>query len=290
MNERDANTIISGAREALLSVSSGEDVAAYYFDELARFLTYGCDEAEKFLSLYRKMKEEIFASLNVNSSACVSLISHFCRAVCRYSDEKGRKISISDFFESEELTGGRITYVRNALSDEAYRIFERVVENASVEYSGSFASACEEVYYGRVPYCILPYENSEEGALSGFMRLINKYELYPHYVCSCASEGTVTRFALLGRAPCIIADKKREMRVRVSFHGLECGALSGVSHAASALGLSLIKTESVPLRWDEGRYGVSITFSANSENALPYLLYLAIEISECSDKAIYYKI
>ncbi len=288
MKLRDKEVIVKEAKKALFGIADNGVLASYYIDELARFLVYGCDSNEDFFSLYEEMMSEILPSGGL-TCAEHSLIAELCRGICRYSAEKGRRIGLSDFFESDEALGTRIVYVKNAISDEAYRKFEAVIKNATVEYLPSFASACEEVYYGRSPYCILPYENSEEGTLAGFMRLINKYELYPHFVCSCGGEGGVTHLALLGRAPSV-REENLEMRVRVSLSLLDGVTLAKVVTAASTLGIKLIKTESVPLRWNEGRYGETLTFSADTEGAVPFLIYLSLAAPECSDKAIYYKI
>ncbi len=281
--ERDKTAIMSSAYAVAKKLDSALDIGLYSMDELARLLVYGCDAEDDFITSYSQVRE----CMPRRQSA---LSAHFCRAVCAYCSERKTALPLSRFFEGESVDGARVMYVKNAISDEAYRAFSGVLQNASVSYAQSFAHACEEVYYGRVPYCILPYENSEEGVLSGFMRLIHKYELYPHYVCSCKGENGTTGMALLGRSPCIKIESGLQMRVRVSFYSLDGSTLANVLEVAGAMNLQLIKTDSVPVSWDEGRYGAAVILSADRESVIPFLIYLALEVPECSDKAVYYKI
>ena len=200
-------------------------------------------------------------------------------------------MGLSDFFESESITENRVTYVKNLMSDEAYRMFGDVLDRAAVTYAVNFVSACEDVYYGRIPFCILPLENTEEGNLTGFMRLIRKYELYPHLVCSCRGENGVTKLALLGRNPCSLSRENLKMTVRASFYGATGEIISDVISVASNLGLTLVKTESEPIPWDEGRYGEIISFASEDiGGAYAFLMYLSFDVTECSDKAVFYEI
>jgi hypothetical protein len=80
------------------------------------------------------------------------------------------------------------------------------------------------------------------------------------------------------------------MMVRTSFYGDNGQVLSDVILAAMSLGLTLIKTESEAVPWDDGRYGQIITFGANEESVMPFLTYLALEVPECSDKAVFYEV
>lgn len=281
--ERDKQVVLSSISDTAKSLADTIDIGLYNIDELARLLVYGCDGEDDFLAIYRDARE----CFKERQSA---LIAHFCRAVCTYCAERGIELPLSRFFEAEDDGGARVAYVKNAISDEAYRAFSGVLENASVTYLPSFSAACEEVYYGRVPYCILPYENSEEGVLSGFMRLMHKYELYPHYVCSCRGENGTTGMALLGRFPCTKEENGLQMRVKVSFYSLDGAMLADVLAVAGAMNLQLIKTDSVPVSWDEGRYGGVVTLSADKESVIPFLIYLALEVPECSDKLVYYQL
>ena len=62
MKLRDKEVIVKEAKKALLGIADNGVLASYYIDELARFLVYGCDSNEDFLSLYEEMMSEILPS------------------------------------------------------------------------------------------------------------------------------------------------------------------------------------------------------------------------------------
>lgn len=84
--------------------------------------------------------------------------------------------------------GSRICYFRNRFSDRAYLSFEKAVKNASAFYAGDVASACEEVYFGRADYCVIPIESRADGIMPRFIGLIQKYELYIAGACKVTDE------------------------------------------------------------------------------------------------------
>ena len=234
------------------------------------------------------------------SAETVSL-SYFCASVCAAAEEAGRKLGASDFFDRDALpVNSKIAYVRNAFSDEAYEIFSRVVPNSSVVYPGSFVAVCEEVYYGRAGYCILPYETLAEGSLSGFQRMIRKYDLYPVFTCSVQgaqntqSGQNLTRFALLSRG-CIpslqnygeLGGLSSRKYVRITLDNPEKGVLSQIGIAAAVLGLESAKIESVPVSWDGDRYSYIMNFKLLTDDPCPFLLYLEMEVQECSEVCIF---
>ncbi len=285
--ERDKRTLKGNLRECTEQMSKTAELGKYHMDEIAYLAIYGCDTEEQFLAAYSDIKE----GLGLEGAAGAPLLACLCRSICAHAEKRGRKLSFSDFFDAEPSSDAQVTYVKNAISDEAYRVFSEVLENASVTYAPSFVTACENVYYGRVQYCILPQENSDEGNLSGFMRLARKYELYPHYICTVRGESSATKLALLGREPCAAAlGEQKGLRLRVSLYSPSCKSLAAVACAAGELGLTLVKTESAPLEWDGQRYAQSFVFSADGADVVPFLIYLALEVSDCSDKSVYYEL
>lgn len=66
-------------------------------------------------------------------------------------------ITISDFLPSEPRSE-EFTYVRNALSDEAYDVFCENFTDPRVKYSSSFRECAQTVTDGRASYCLLPLE------------------------------------------------------------------------------------------------------------------------------------
>ena len=115
-----------------------------------------------------------------------------------------RSLWLEFFFSGSEEPNrssfNRISYQRNRYTDEAYEQFAALLPEPRASYAHSFRSVCEDVYNGLCEYCILPLENSAEGRLTSFSRLIAEYEMKIAAVCDVrVGEDRVTRFALLRR-------------------------------------------------------------------------------------------
>ncbi len=72
---------------------------------------------------------------------------------------------------------GRTSYLRNVYTDRAYRVFSALHGKMTAAYSTGYVPACEEVYYGRSAYVILPLYSSTDGRPITFHRMLAKYEL-----------------------------------------------------------------------------------------------------------------
>ena len=95
----------------------------------------------------------------------------------------------------------RISYQKNSYADEAYQQFSKLLDEARAAYASGFQAVCEEVYNGLSEYCILPVENSAEGRLGSFARLIRRYDLKIAATCDVQTdEDKITRFALLRKS------------------------------------------------------------------------------------------
>lgn len=236
-----------------------------------------------------KIKVNI-AEDTVNSSILL------CSDLCRLMRERGAPIKFPDFFpQSETVSGTRIAYLRSPYSDAALRVFSEVIDNPPISTPRDFAGVCEEVYYGRCRYCILPVETSDEGSLSGFRRLVAKYELCPVLSCSIATaNGTqTTRFSLFSknveRIPRIGKGGRSRGREIFSFR-LDAPTDESLNKTMKALhmyGLRVLTVNSTPVAWDEGRY--SFEFSAECDNGEldSMLLFLTLEIPEYTPIGLY---
>ncbi len=273
----------------------------------------GDDETEApissaaFTEEYRNVSSSLFCtemekSLSVSSefiSSCGRSFATECRALlCRYLTELSQNTSKpinSDMFLPHDTTHPepKIAYVKNAYSEAAYRIFSSALPRCTVSYPDSFASACEEVYNNRAGFCILPYETSDDGALSGFRQLIIKYELVQVMSCSVslnAQNGSSrsTRFALLSKDPCPhIIPKAAPRFLKIIIDNPSSGLLSDIYAVAEFNGLRHVKSESTPVAWDSERYSCAVTFSLGMLDPAAFLLYLALEVPQATADSIY---
>jgi len=301
MNENDLDAVTRNCEKAQNRIAKAYEIARYHVYELAYLLSDAALDREKtlgeeFFAAYKEVRRRLYSaegSQTAPHSELAGALASFCSAVCDICAERGRPLSPVELAETEsEPENSKIAYMRNSVSDEAYRIFSTAVKNASVVYPESFAAVCEEVYYGRTGYCILPYETSEEGTLSGFTRLIRKYELCPNMVCSVPTEQGVTRFVLLGRGQYASAYSVRCKRryLRTTVFAAEQAAFSRLCGVAGELKAVIRKTESIPVAWNDGRYAITVTFELPDSAISPFLLYLALEMPECDGTAVYAEI
>ena len=290
--------------ESLTGVSDSHDVNLYRFKELAEEIALKAepsDSIEDLKTKYEAVRERVLATFNdslglrasgfadaSDEAARAISLGYFFKTLCDEAERLGAKIKTEALFATEfSPESHRIAYIKNAISDEAYRKFSQYMKKPSVVYPTSFLAVCEEVYYGRVDYCILPYETSDEGILSGFMKLIRKFELVPSCICSVKGDKNVTKLALLGRGYSSDFSFTKKKYLKTTVDSVDRFSLLRLFSVAESMNLTPCKSESVPVSWNEGRYGISVTFDTNSENVVPFLLYLSLEMPECSDKILY---
>lgn len=237
------------------------------FESRASLLPQNADMAERFGAAYSVWKSVLLCS------ELHTLLS------------TQRALSPDDFFmEAEELSDTaqeRIIYQRNSYADNAYLRFASILSHSRAVYTHSFETVCEEVYNGSCEYCILPLENTTEGPLTSFTRLIDRYALKIAATCDIpTTDGTrITRFALLRRS--LIPTIRMEVPVRY----FECAipfdhspTAADVLCAAQHCGLKLCRLDS---RTHQTEYGprphIHFVFEAEDDHLTVFLLYLAME-------------
>ncbi len=169
----------------------------------------------------------------------------------------------------DEREGNRVSYFRSSYSDSAYLRFSEVVPDLRADYASSFAAVCEDVYYDRADFCILPLENSTDGTLLGFRNMILRHGLKIVATVDVSSgESQSTRFALLKKRLIALPfaegkpqkglRKQRFLRLSVQPDTLP---VSSLLEAAEIFGLSLYKIDTVPVSYGEGRFVYDITLT-----------------------------
>ena len=184
--------------------------------------------------------------------------------------------------ESEnQFEADTVVYLKNPLADIAYNNFSKLLNDPRARYEDSFADVCEEVYYNRAPYCILPTENSEEGRLAAFGNMIRKYELKIVLTYSVENaNGKVARFALLKRELAKIECKSSVSDGEFLEIGLRFGEeqmLQRVLAAANYFGFNLNKIDSLPIYYSEKEYYFDVVFKGNG-NLEGFLFWLEVEV------------
>lgn len=221
------------------------------------------DEAERFFS-------ETFSNDLLSAEHAL-----FCRIFAEIAGEK--LIFFTD--ESDEHSDGtsKISYLKNAYSDKAYKAFSEVIANASALYYQSFREVCEEVYYGRAKYAILPLFTSEDGSLSSFRKLYLKYDLKIVCTVKIETDGeNYIEFALFGKALSTqFGNKKRNVILSVIPDSPE--QIGIIICSAEKVGANIISvnTYTVDYSVTESCFDIRLSIDENNLNGL----YLFLECS-----------
>ena len=202
--------------------------------------------------------------------------------------ELGQKIPspetfLQDLFppseDLSEFARNRISYQKNSYTEQAFLRFSKFLQGETrASYAQSFPSVCEDVFNGVCEYCILPIENSSEGRLISFARLITRYGLKISATCDVKiGEEKATRFALLRKHP----EPIRELEALANLLEFSCPLTKNqqaedLLAAANICGLipRYINFHPTDRNNVEEFHGV---FQADTENLFAYLLYLIME-------------
>ena len=150
---------------------------------------------------------------------------------------------------------GRVAYMPGAFADKAYLRLTAPLKSPRAAATASFVDACEEVHSGLCEYCILPLENTHNGRLTAFTRLIIRYRLQVVAVCDLengAADRQITRFALLrnadeGRFPAPLETPLTRPPLCLEIiHTTDSPTYTDLLGAADFCGLTLRSTDTLP--------------------------------------------
>ncbi len=203
--------------------------------------------------------------------------------LCRLCDTlgiRGVRGAGTFFDETDAAEGETVSYVRSAVADDAYLTFASSMTTPKVLYAHEFTEACENVYYDRSAYCLLPVENTSDGRLAGFRSLILKYGLKIASVCRVkaplAEEETV--FALLKKSLSFETGGTRYFEFQVTAEDL-----LSLLFAAEACGMKLCGIASVA--GNHSRYDLVMQIA--EDGFCGFLSLLHLEYPDFSPLGIY---
>ena len=230
---------------------------------------------------------EVFRSIS-DEPLCCGEFASLCRTVYENRTEAGLLASLLPDESSEETPPDtRTAYLRSAYTDRAFSAFSRHIERLSAQYQSSFAAGCEEVYYGRCSYCILPIRNSEDGALTSFIRLITKYDLKIARICDVTTQDgdNTMRYALLRRGlELSVPDNGILQATLVLPNGISAGQFLS---ACELTGASVDSATTLPLRYTSEIASLCICFRIDKSCAAPLLCFLSRSLDSCTVDGIY---
>ncbi len=184
----------------------------------------------------------------------------------------------------------RIIYQKSSYTDEAYLVLSSRLVSPQASYAHSFHASCEAVYNGMCEYCILPVENSVEGALSTFSRLIDRYDLKIAASCEILGNATArsTRFALLRRRILPIIDAPdTPIFFECALPQGHTPEVSDLLCAAQMCGLRLYRIHSLPQTAGDAAFAAHPCFLTDHADLRSFLLYLAMEAPHYTPIGLY---
>ena len=196
----------------------------------------------------------------------------FCSEFARMNESLNLTF-IDDSDSNEiEIDHLQIAYLKNAFSDRAYRRFSEKYDKISASYFAGFREVCEEVYYGRCSYAILPIYSSSDGQLPSFRQLISKYDL--NIICAVdieMSDEGYMRYALLKKGLTDSINRDSISYLDLSVVTESDFKIGEFLSSCEYLGAKILSTYSFPSEYSE---------DSN-------LLYLTLDVSGCDIRALY---
>lgn len=220
---------------------------------------------------------------------CAPPFAQFCRNLLKnVTDPAQLAALLPDIAAQEDLpTDTRTAYLRSAYTDRAFANFSRGIERLSAQYQSSFSASCEEVYYGRCSYCILPIWNAEDGLLTSFSRMIAKYDLKIAQVSDVATQdGDLTvRYALLRHGLSLFVPHSGMIQI-TSFLPEQI-SLGEFLSACEYTGAKVADIAALPQQYSSTSASFHICFHVNEESGAPLLFFLNSVLESFSPDGIY---
>lgn len=181
----------------------------------------------------------------------------------------------------------RIVYRKAHGADIAFEKFASLLPDAAALYRDNFPNVCDSVALGDADMCILPYENTEDGKLSGFYRLIENYDLKIAASCLVRSDNREdkTRYLLLSRNLVGLSMLSGVTDFELALTDRNNGSLTRTLSAAYIIGVDIISIDTVRRDGDTCVYDIRI--SGDSDKIDTFILYLKLERTEFSPLGLY---
>ncbi len=190
-------------------------------------------------------------------------------------------ITISEAALLAEAAGDEsITYVKNALADEAYDVFSQELSDPRVSYSKSFREAADAVVRGEVSYCLLPLEEAGGTRLSLVSELIYRRDLKINAVTPVFGfDGNAdVKYALLSErfsVPELLADDDGYLEIRVKDGAVT--SLAEILSVANYYGISVyrVSTERFDTEGESSTF-YNLVFKCTGGGFTELLVYLTL--------------
>lgn len=249
---------------------------AYFSSMITPEMTF--DRAmRQLLGGYKRLVAEQTSAVPENQVREKSALSQTL-AECFFQEAPSPKAVIPSLFASKSDSVAKISFWReNQFSSIGVELFSELFHSTEPIFSESFSETCENVANQTSEFGILPIDNTVDGRLSVFYKMIDKYELKICAVCDVEDPATEmsTRLALVAKklysfegafprhielSRVVTDPKKRIELVRV----------------AEFMGAALTHLSSRPLSYRINANIETMRFALKEEITVPFLIYLHI--------------
>ncbi len=214
-----------------------------------------------------------------------------CIEICKQLSQKRALTPDAFFADAEPLSPNardRILYARSSYTDTAYLHFAPLLSEPRAAYTHSFGAACKDVYNGLCEFCILPVENSSEGVLNSFFRLMEQYELKIVATCDVTDPDArrTTRFALLRRNLTPLLQPQTPLQYFEYSIPQEAFSADLLLQTLTLCGMRLQSFAPLPVSEGKERT-IHVTVDVKDGDLAPFLLLLTVEAPQYNPLGLY---
>ncbi len=245
----------------------------YYENFLSETLSFSA-AARMLLSQYRLRREKAreIKQSRADTIKEKTLIAKLLAS--RYSLEDLLEVS-SETLRQVQASASIACWMSNRYSSLAYDRFCSLIPNDELIQSDSFVDVCERIHRGECDFGILPIENSTDGRLNSFYRMLDKYELKISAVCNVEDEegDAFTGFAMVSREVYQFGGSYPR-RIELSVISSNAQKMLDMIGAADQFEMSVMRLSSVPLYYRGNACVDTVTLEISENTALPFFIYL----------------
>ena len=274
-----------GTADTMSAFSAPYEAADIYADMRGERLS--------FSELFGDVNSSVAVALSENSAKLDEL--YICKCIAEYDGKGfGKSDIVAWLSDSEEqaepapLRDRRVSFVRGGGSGRAFERFAKYVPGVLAEYEEDFRRALEAVANGETTFAIVPIENSFDGRLNSFYRLMEKYALSIVLAADIPSDDyeSNTRFALVYKKLDVIEAEGEDLFECKITLGEPC-ELADIINAASYFGAEVYKVYSLPLSSGGRENSFDMIFSLSGANVAGLFCYLMLKYPHLSPVGVY---
>ena len=273
-----------GCKDIMEAISSSYEAADIYAEAYS--------EKPNFGELFADINKPAAYALTENASKLDEF--YICKCISEYDGGEYRKNDIIEWLsENDEqaepaVRDRRVSFVRGNGPGRAFERFAKYVPGVLAEYEDDFRRALEAVANGETTFAIVPIENSFDGRLNSFYRLMEKYALSIVLAANIPSDDyeSSTKFALVYKKLDVIeAEGEDFFECKITLR--DPAELADIINAASYFSADVCKVYSLPLSSGGRENSFDIIFGLDGANYAGLFCYLMLKYPHLSPIGVY---